>query len=147
VSGVIAIRIAAAQVGDHGNIFRSLNFVQSRSTTLLPSDVRAIARQAFDMPRVFSLPRRPDLPTLSRCGAIRAKAGTRPWLDREEQQPKSFAWWPTRRPEPRPRLSHRSPIRASSAWCGYSPGKLRGTLSKLKQTAGSVTASRSKEAS
>ncbi len=69
------------------------------------------------------------------------------WPEREERPPKSFAWSPMRRPEPRLRWSRPNLILALSIWCGCSRGKPRRISSKLKRTAGSVTVSRIKEAS
>lgn len=85
--------------------------------------------------------------SLSRCGAIRGAARTPRWRDREEQRQKSFTWSPIRRLQPRLRSSRPSLILALLIWSDCSLGKPRGISSEPKRTAGSVTLSRTKEAS
>lgn len=143
----VGINQIASRRGDHENIFRALDLATSRSATLRISEKRATTKQGIDTVEYFFLRCDRNLRSLSRCGGIRATTRTPWWRDREEQQPKSFAWSPMLRPAPRLRPSDRSLIRASSTWCACWLGRPRGTSCKPNQTAGSVTVSRNKEAS
>jgi hypothetical protein len=140
----IVTRRPSSKEGNHKYIFATMAIDPRTVTTLPPASARPKPTQAIDLEYFFSLPKRYHLASLSRSGVFRTRTRTRPWRDRDIQQPKRFAWWPTP-PTNRLCLRHRSPILVSSIWSGCSPDRPHGTSFKPKETTGRETASRSKE--
>lgn len=140
----IMARRPSPKGGDHKNIIATVAVDPCPATTLPPASIRSIATQAIDLQRLFALPARYHLASLSRSGVFRARTRTRTWRDQDVQQPTSFVWSPTR-PANRLCLRRRSPIHASSIWSGCWRDRLHETSFRLKQTTGRETASRNKE--
>lgn len=140
----IVTRRPSSNEGDHKYIIGTMAIDPHAATTRPSASTRPGAMQAIDLQRVFTLPRRHHLASLSRSGVFRTRTRTRSWRDQDVQQPTSFVWSPTR-PANRLCLRRPSPIHASSTWFGCWRDRLHGTSFKPKQITGRETASRSKE--